>query len=207
MECMNQTHHATLVRCSPVQAYNLDGLGSFDEVQDIYVERFGIDDARRLVVSANNRPQQTQTQTLVVRADFVTHEAQNALLKILEEPPTSTLFVFVLLEGFQVLPTLASRFFEVQLNNSKEELMLTDEFSEFLKLSYAERLSSIDKAMKNKNVTWQQAVKQGLLQYLKKDCSDIIGELEFVSRFLLTRGASNKLLLEHLALCLPIRRS
>ena len=205
MEGMNSPHHAILIKHSPVQAFNLASFGEFDEVQDSYIERFGIDDARRLVTTANNRPQNTETQTLVVRTDFITHEAQNALLKILEEPPVSTKFIFILLEGFQVLPTLASRFFEVRLGSDSSSL--TEEFEQFLGLSYAERLSNIETVLKAKNVAWQQAIKQGLLQYIKKEKSDILSELEFVARFLLTRGASNKFLLEHLALCLPIRRS
>lgn len=201
---MNKLHHASLVRFSPVLDYNLSLLGEFTELQDSHIERFGIDDARRLVEIANNCPANATVQTLVIRTDFITLEAQNALLKILEEPPASTQFVFVIQEAFQVLPTLASRFSEIQVTKSSGD-NVTVEFEELLNSSYAERLEMIDKNLKAKNTAWQHAIKQGLLQYAKKCHSDILSELEYVARFLLTRGASNKFLLEHLALTLPTR--
>jgi len=202
---MSEFHHATLVRMSPVQNFTLEILGEFEEVQDYHLPQLGIDDARALVSAAHQRPATTATQTLVVRTDFITHEAQNALLKILEEPPQSTQFVFVIPEGLAILPTLASRFFESQLVGRPEVPTSTEEFRLFLKGSYNERFSMVESALKSKDTTWQQSIKAGLLQYLKSSSPPNLKELELSARFLLTRGASNKFLLEHLALTLPTR--
>lgn len=202
---MSEFHHATLVRTSPVQNFTLEILGEFEEVRDYHLPQLGIDDARSLVSAAYQRPATTATQTLVVRTDFITHEAQNALLKVLEEPPHSTQFIFVIPEGLAILPTLASRFFELQLVASLQEPTITEEFTFFLGGSYNERFRMVESALNSKDTAWQQSVKAGLMQYLESSSPENLKELELVARFLLTRGASNKFLLEHLALSLPVR--
>jgi hypothetical protein len=70
-------------------------------------------------------------------------------------------------------------------------------------LPYSERLTVIDTALKKKDMLWQRAMKQGLIEYVA-GCKDArLADLEYVARMLLTRGASNKMLLEHAALTLP----
>lgn len=201
---MNAYHHAVLIKHSPVNQLDIKSVDFGDEIQDTYFERFGIDDARRLVATANNLPANEDVQTLVVRADFVTLEAQNALLKILEEPPETTRLVFVLPEGFQVLPTLLSRF-SIITTSGTDTKNATEEFRLFQSQVYAERLRAVEVSTKKKDLAWQQAIKQGLLIHLLQEKSDCLAELEYVASHLLTRGASNKFLLEHLSLTLPIR--
>ncbi len=198
-------HHATLIRSDSVCLHKITDTKLSAEVDDSYIARFGIDDARDLVRKAYNRPIESSEQTLVVRTDFVTLEAQNALLKVLEEPPQSTCFIFVVPEGFTVLPTLASRFNEVVLKKSSTEP--SDTFKEFLLQPYKDRLTSIDQSAKKKDVKWQSDIKQGLVQHLRKatKTDSSLQTLEYVARTLLTRGASNKMLLEHAALTLPTR--
>ena len=204
---MTVVHHATLIRADSVCLHKLTEIQPNTEVDDFYNVRFGIDDARDLVRKAHNRPVETEIQTLVVRTEFITLEAQNALLKVLEEPPQSTNLVFIVPSGFTILPTLASRFNEVLLDKSSTDTDLSEIFSKFLLQSYKDRLASIDQSAKKKDVEWQLAVKQGLVQYLrqKSETIDSLQSLEYVARTLLTRGASNKMLLEHVALTLPVR--
>ncbi len=45
----------------------------------------------------------------IVPVDAMKHEAQNALLKLLEEPPKGTLFIVVCHDESKMLPTIASR--------------------------------------------------------------------------------------------------
>lgn len=201
---MNNQHHAELVRSSRVADVNLDETSPDKDIQDRYFEKFGIDDARELVRQANNKPPESEFLNLIVRADFITVEAQNALLKILEEPPKSTMFTFVIPPDLNVLPTLQSRFHNVIIEEAAAD---NSTFSEFLTGNYAERLSLIDKAAKSKDTPWMRSIKQGLIDHVSesKIDSDSIRELEFVTCKLLTRGASNKMLLEHAALVLGTR--
>ncbi len=203
---MKMTHHATLVRATSVSTVNFPELEKECEIQDQYFVRFGIDDARELVRMAYQRPAETGEQMLVVRTDFITLEAQNALLKILEEPPVSTRLTFIVPHGFSILPTLASRFGqESSLDEGEDESIGL--FQDFLKQSYGERLAAIEQSVKKKDTDWQRAIKRGLIDYVSasKDKSTVRSELEYVTRTLLTRGASNKMLLEHAALALKAR--
>lgn len=167
--------------------------------------QLGIDMVRTLIQSAHRRPQgDDEEQLIMVATEFITEEAQQALLKIIEEPPLSTKFLFVLPCGYTLLPTLESRF------ERQEGIEVTADYSifqNFLKMSYAERMVAIDESTKKKDIAWQAAMKRGLLAHLRANSKDIphdiLRELEYVARLLLTRGASNKFLLEHLALTLP----
>lgn len=200
-------HHAVLFRADSVRSLALSSDAHSSDTQDIYIDRFGIEDARELVRKAYNRPIEAVEQVLVVRTDFITLEAQNALLKVLEEPPQSTRFIFIVPQGFTMLPTLISRFSEESSGEESVSLNDNKDFSNFLTENYQERLASIEQAMKRKDTSWQQSVKQGLVQYIKES-GNMIGslrELEYSVRMLLTRGASNKMLFEHIALTLPTR--
>lgn len=171
----------------------------------IYKEsQFGIDMVRALIQSAHRRPQEGEEEQLImVATEFITEEAQQALLKIIEEPPVSTKFVFVLPHGYTLLPTLESRFERQEGSIEASDISV---FKAFLDSSYAQRMAAIEESTKKKDHVWQSAMKRGLLVYLRLNIKDIshdtLKELEYVARLLLTRGASNKFLLEHLALTL-----
>jgi hypothetical protein len=206
MTVMNYSHHANLHKVNDVVSFVLDIPTVGVEVYDQYFEKLGINDARELVRLAYGRPSKDEKLCLVVRANFINLEAQNALLKILEEPPESSQFIFVLPNDFTVLPTLASRFNQVH-NLRNDTNGQTAEFDTFLVSGYKDRLAAIDLSVKNKDSVWQRAIKSGLIAYLKSDGRRQINykELEFVARTLLTRGASNKMLLEHMSLLLASR--
>lgn len=198
-------HHAVLY-CVPEPEHF--SIGDFYELDDVVEYRFptlGIGEVRSLIEAAHRRPSgNAANQTLVVITNFITEEAQQALLKIVEEPPNSTGFVFVLPKGVTLLPTLVSRL-QVETTDSRPG---EDEcFKEFLKAPLNRRLRLIEDSVKAKDQDWQMAIKIGLIGYLGKreqslSAEQLIG-LEYAARLLLTRGASNKFLLEHIALVLP----
>jgi DNA polymerase III delta prime subunit len=72
-------------------------------------QTFGIDDARRLRERAALRPAQGKSRTFVIAMSGITAEAQNALLKTLEEPAGNALFIIVHPAPETLLPTLRSR--------------------------------------------------------------------------------------------------
>jgi len=203
---MTSTHHATLIRSNFVSDFKLEDQQLESELNDVYVEKFGIDNARDLVRQAHQRPLEAKEKTILIRTEFITLEAQNALLKLVEETPESTRLIFVLPQDFILLPTLNSRF-SFEQNAVGLEVITNEIFAEFLAAGYKDRISAIDAAIKQKNLNWQRSIKQGLLTLLEKRNNKVLPstELEYVSRTLMTRGASNKMLLEHIALILPPR--
>lgn len=196
------SHHAVLISSPSPLSYVVDGTFSGTPHAEYRLPQCTIGDVRALIATAYRRPSGEATeQLLLVATEFIIEEAQQALLKLIEEPPVSTRFVFIIPEGYTLLPTLESRF-ERQAPIFKTEISET--FNEFRNASYSGRLALIEESVKKKNHTWQAEIKRGLMSYVKSSSTTIpavqLKELEYVLRLLLTRGASNKFLLEHLAL-------
>ena len=73
-------------------------------------DSIGIDAAREVKNFLWQRPNASARRTLIVdNAELLTTEAQNALLKITEEPPASSLLVLVTSDIESILPTIVSR--------------------------------------------------------------------------------------------------
>jgi len=70
---------------------------------------FGIDEARELATKAAMRPVASARRVFVFAMDAITIEAQNALLKTLEEAPGNALFVFLHPAPATLLSTVRSR--------------------------------------------------------------------------------------------------
>jgi DNA polymerase-3 subunit delta' len=70
----------------------------------------GIDAAREVKNFLWQRPNTSPRRTLIIdNAELLTTEAQNALLKITEEPPASSLLILVTSDVEGILPTIVSR--------------------------------------------------------------------------------------------------
>ena len=79
---------------------------------DIVVLRYGllsVEDARDIYNSALQAPFRGEHKALIIAANRAYHEAQNALLKLFEEPPSGTYLFLVLPTVGGLLPTLRSR--------------------------------------------------------------------------------------------------
>ncbi len=73
-------------------------------------ETIGIDAAREVKHFLWQRPNVSPRRVLIIDdADLLTSEAQNALLKITEEPPASSLLILVTSDPDALLPTIVSR--------------------------------------------------------------------------------------------------
>lgn len=197
------SHHAVLYRVSDTEQFDISAFFAGKEYSEYRYPTLGIDEARKLVQEAHRRPQgESGEQTLIFITNFITEEAQQALLKIVEEPPASTKLVFVLPKDLVLLPTLLSRL--------QQEIVNTEEgsnpvFDAFLSARLSKRMKQIEEGGKDKE--WMTAIKRGLVNYTGVNRSKLSSaqllSLEYVASHLLTRGASNKFLLEHAALVLP----
>ena len=204
---MLSVHHAQLLRVLDID--NIKPLEFYGDVSDAEVETLkflsvGIDEVRRITQVASLRPEEAKFRLLVVVTPSVTFEAQQALLKILEEPPQTTKFLFVVPSGLIMLPTLASRFQVIDyiINDTEKE-----SFVAFFSFTYGDRLAEITKRMTKKDLVWAMEIRRGLVQYLNQEATILpvvkLLTLNMIMEKLGTRGASNKMLLEELALSLP----
>jgi len=70
----------------------------------------GIDAVREIKNFLWQKPEASPRRTLIIDdAEFLTTEAQNALLKVTEEPPASSLLIIVTSDIESLLPTIVSR--------------------------------------------------------------------------------------------------
>lgn len=161
-------------------------------------ERMSIANVRSLIYEAGLRPVARTHRTFIIVCDSILHEAQNALLKLFEEPNNHTLFYLVIPREDMLLPTLRSR---MQLIGVEELVSQNNFFSEFLEMGYAERLACITQKLKEEDTQWVGMIVRGVEQYAhaKRDAV-LIKDALMLSAYVHTTGSSKKMLLEHIAL-------
>jgi hypothetical protein len=165
--------------------------------------RFGIKEARELKRMAFQRPVEKSHRNFIVLFNMITTEAQNALLKLLEEPPATARFYIIIPREDMLLPTLRSR-----LTHAGEATQSAgDEAKHFLRSSYRDRLEAVARRTKEKDDAWAERVLQGAELILnERHDHEELREVVFVRKYFYTSGASKKMLLEHLALTLSVVR-
>jgi DNA polymerase III delta prime subunit len=163
--------------------------------------RMGIDDARKLIEAAYQTPLVGSERHFVLAFPEFTLEAQNALLKIVEEPPKTAYIYVVTSRKGGLLPTLISRLVHI----GSESLSDTDiSFEEFAIASHRERLEKIADRAAKKDDEWMLAMMSGIESRAEKSGDKIfIRAVTDLRPFFGTPGASKKMILEHLALLLP----
>jgi DNA polymerase-3 subunit delta' len=71
----------------------------------------GIDEARDIKRFLSEKPANSKFRVVIIDdADTLTPQAQNAILKIAEEPPSHALIILIIANPDSILPTLQSRF-------------------------------------------------------------------------------------------------
>lgn len=167
------------------------------DVRHIIVDKLGINDVRSLKEESVRLPLEREVLSFVIVAGSVELEAQNALLKLFEEPPSHTEFFLLTPHESRLLPTLRSRF--VDVNRSTEA---GNELAEkFLKLDYKDRLEYIAAEQKKKTDSLRRLF--GSLCQHPVSNKEAKKSLLLVSQYVYNRGAGLKMLMEELALSLP----
>lgn len=163
-----------------------------------YLERevgaLGIDEARELARWADLKPIAGQRKIAVWLAGSLNSEAQNALLKTLEEPFPHTYFFFILPNKGGLLPTLLSRA-RVHQDLARSEVALKAS-SNFWNLSVAEKLKLIKKLSAEED---KEPLRRLIKNLPEKSATEFDAKRVLLAkRFASLRGSSPKLLLEWL---------
>jgi hypothetical protein len=183
---------------------------------------FTIDDARNLKTEAEKRPVSIGSPTdgvhkiFVIKTDNITGEAQNALLKLFEEPPSYARFFIIVPHVLILLPTVRSRMSIIHAleTGSSEDIA---QAKLFVGMSIPKRLEFVkelvDDIVEEKR-SRHDAISfiDNVISYLYSDTSNhrsvqtIIAEMPALESALFARGyaddrsASIKMLLEYIAL-------
>lgn len=220
---INQNQHAYLLRGDAEHIARLlreaiekkfkvsiDGNPDFHESR---LETFGVDEARKLKEDQSRHSFAGEKKFFLISAFSVTHEAQNALLKVFEEPTEGTYIFLIVPSSANILPTLKSRLFDlggVPLPDGRKGETAED----FLRKNAPERLKSLKKIMEDKDKAAAVSLLNGLEEVLGKKIKEnaspeiifILEELRKGREYLNGRAPSVKMILEHLSLIIPARK-
>lgn len=144
-------------------------------------DTIGIDAVREVKNFLWQRPNTSPRRTLIIdNADLLTTEAQNALLKITEEPPASSLLILVTSDPDAILPTILSRLPKMYFGTVPQK-------------EIEERLIKEEGMTKTKVVPLAKRAlgKPGLAWRLTHD-ETFRAELELAEKFLKTTPATRK---------------
>ncbi len=161
-------------------------------------ELFGIDDSRDITRLANLKTLQKQ-QLFFLRFDSITNQAQDALLKLLEEPPINTHFILVTKYISYLRGTFLSRCRIIYSNFARD---YTSDAEKFMQMSFQDRIKYVDKIVKNKNYTKIEQLFESLEVFLSKSVienKDKLHILYELKKAFKSPGASLKRILHTLA--------
>ncbi len=173
---------------------------------------FTIDDARALKASAETMPTAANAKKIfVIQLDNITSEAQNALLKLLEEPAEYVHFFFIVAAAHLLLPTVKSRMSFIGGDNGDQKNSADNtDAKDFIKMPIAKRLLFIkdlvddisdEKRPKQDAIDLLNAVQ--LQIYSDGSAKTDIKKLEVIEKarsYMNDRAPSIKMLLEFVAL-------
>ena len=165
------------------------------DVVELTQETFGVDDARALGARAAGKAF-SQKKVFVIKTEKITPEAQNALLKTLEDPVPNTHFFIIAREESIFLPTLLSRLHVLRLGGEIGEDKLVKkfldktpakrmEFAKDFEGSLSDFLDALLLSLKERKVSLESLRKVANMRVYARDPS-----------------VQSRLILEHLALVL-----
>lgn len=171
-------------------------------------ETFGINEGRELKERASVKAF-SDKKIFVITFQSITHEAQNSLLKLFEEPTPNTHFFLITATVETFLPTLKSRLFIPSLSSEKIEDDKSVQFAKkFIKSSKPARIKLlkeiIDSKDKRKAVAFLDKLEEELYSengFINDDKKAYgLTQIQECRRYFYGRAPSVKMLLEHVAL-------
>lgn len=132
VEINSSNHHAFLIETKDREGVFLSLKDFFfnkekrNEDLLLYLQIFDIDKAREIINYVNHVF--NKTHFIIVSFYSINREAQNALLKFLEETPKNIKIIFIIPTGAKILDTMYSRFYKLGDFNNKKNLYHDDEY-------------------------------------------------------------------------------
>lgn len=215
-------HHAFVIEAEAeegievAQAWAKQELGmTLEHNPDISVLRYGlfsVADARKVAETVASAPFAGEHKVVIIAASRAYHEAQNALLKVFEEPPAGTFLFLVLPTLGGLLPTLRSR---VQtLLASEVNRAIPEIAQQFIKASKEKRSALIKKLStgsdeeerrehREEAIALVNGLEAALLSRGVETHASALTDIAMLRGHLYDRSAPVKMILEHLSLVIP----
>ncbi len=207
-------HHAYVLE--GVREATVEALFTFLETElkvvrsgnpDLFVRAYdalSIDDARELIDRHSRKTIAGGKKIFILSLNSIAWEAQNALLKLFEEPTSDTHFFIVTSNAQFLLPTLRSRLQLLKLNDTESH----EAANQFLKITIPRRLKWITETLDDEEQGKEKlrALFISLENKLGADSKkhhEALQELLTLKRHAQSRSASLKMIGELLAIRLP----
>ena len=186
---------------------------------DVVVLRYGllsVEDARRVAETAAGVPFAGEYKVVIIAANRAYHEAQNALLKLFEEPPPGMYLFLVLPSLGGLLPTLRSRIQILKYGFRKP--VFSEAAAEFLRAGKEKRSAMIKKLTSGSDEEERRENREEAIGIMngveaaayaamqKKNGGSIAALLSDIAALrghLYDRSAPVRMILEHLSLITP----
>lgn len=182
----------------------------------------GIDLVHEFIRKAQLKPFSHQYKVgIIEEAQRLTLEAQNALLKTLEEPPRNTFLILTAGRPSELIPTIISRCKILGLQENKVKYAENQDIKHLLSASILVRFQFIDNLLKEKNKSELSKQINSLLEELlifyrdslikdksNEDNLSILKAIELIetTQYALERNVITRLALENLFINLPPTR-
>ena len=193
-------------------------IGKFDLSIYSFDKMVGIDDVRQIQKKLMLKPMMGKDKAIILETyNGITIEAQNGLLKVLEEPPNHTIIYITIQNKDLLLPTILSRCKIIELKNEASEVS-EEEKAQYLnilgslsKLGIGEKLKLAQDIAKNKGdaslwfekmimVGRQLLIENNYKYYNNYNFYNILASLNKTYTIIKTTNANQRLLLENLFL-------
>jgi DNA polymerase III delta prime subunit len=219
-------HHAFVIEAEAeegitfARAWVEEELGmSAGDNPDIITLQYGlltVEDARRICERAAGGAFAGARKALIIAASRAYHEAQNALLKIFEEPPEGVVLFLILPSLGGLLPTLRSRVQTLDSNVRLTKSNIPEIAEEFAKAGQEKRSTIIKRLTGGKDEEKKRELRDEAValvngieslayarHHLGGETAALLSDIAAVRPYLYDRSAPVKLILEHLALVIP----
>lgn len=195
--------------CRSVLNFECDGSQNFSLHK---FDAFLIDDARIFAETKNRKIKQGEVSVSIITFGSATIEAQNALLKLFEEPVPGS-FIFLIVSKIHILlPTILSR---ANLMSTEKNSTTDPRVTEIFKMSFKDRLEHVVdlvESVKKEKVTRAElrSLADNIMSELntrmlagKHDLAESMKHLQKITQYIDMPGASLKNILEYMMLLIP----
>jgi DNA polymerase III delta prime subunit len=188
------------------------GINPLDINLQTYEKAMGIEDVRNIQGQILLKPFRGRVKAVILDVyENITPEAQNALLKILEEPPANTIIIITAQKKELILPTIISRCKVIALQEKEMELTrnelskFQDDLNILLKGKTGDRLKIAETIAKNKEDVALWLEKMAIFvktRFIKENYDpkylDFLKELQKTYKTIKSTNVSQRVALENL---------
>ncbi len=200
-------HHAIAIAADSLEvaALPVEFLTPSLDVIHYIGDRLAIDTVRDIIREAFVKPVTSPQRSFIIVVREIPIEAQNALLKLLEEPPQTARIILIMPRLEVLLPTVRSRVLIMPRPKSVPPAA-APLFTTFQTAPLKDRLDMVATWAKDKDSDAMEAVLRGTELFLHAalpPARQLLTTTLLIRDYMPQSGAAKKMLLEELALSLP----